>query len=198
MLRFTNCGIMLVFLASAACQKSVQEERNEAAKAQQEADKTAQEAANERGKEVAKANQEAAKNIGEARREAHEDSLKAVENEIEKTSGAQANANEEAKEAVDAANKQRIDLKKSVESRLKKIDERSRDLHKKVDTSTATKVPVDVRTGLSDVDRQTAGVRTDLQQLDTAPNQPLTEVRTRIERTLDGIEKNLDRIDHKL
>jgi len=198
MLRFTNCGIMLVFLASAACQKSVQEERNEAVTAQQEADKTAQEAANQRGKEVAKANQAAAKDIGEARREAHEDSLKAVENEIEKTSGAQANANEEAKEAVEAANKQRIDLKKSAESRLKKIDEQSRDLHKKIDTATATKVPADVRTGLSDVDRQTAGVRTDLQKLDTAPNQPVSEARTRIEHTLDGIEKNLDRLDDKL
>jgi hypothetical protein len=198
MLRVTNCGIMLVFLASMACQKSAQEERTEAVEAQQKADKTAQEAANERGKEVAKANQEANKQIGEARQEAHEDSLKAVQNEIEKTSGAQANANQEAKEAVDATNKQRIDLKSTVESRLEKIEKRSRDLHKKIDTATPAKVPSDARSGLSDADRQAASVRTELQHLDSAPNQPLTDVKTRLDKTLDGIEKTLDRVDHKL
>ena len=60
MLRIQNCGLMLLVLAAAACDKSVREERSEAIEAQREATETAQEAANERQKEVAEANQEAA------------------------------------------------------------------------------------------------------------------------------------------
>jgi hypothetical protein len=194
---FTNCGVMALLLASVACEKSVNEERNEAVNAQREADETAQAAANQRGKEVAQANKEAAKEIGEARREAHEDSLKAVENEIEKTSGAQANANEEAKEAVDATREARVDLKKSTDARLKKIDERSRALHQKVDGAGA-KVSADVKSALGDLDRQSASVRSDVQRLDTTPAQPLTEARTRIERSLDALEKGLDNLEDKL
>lgn len=67
MSRFRNCGLAFVVLATAACQKSATEERNDVVEAQREATETTQQAASDRQREVAEANQEAARDISEAR-----------------------------------------------------------------------------------------------------------------------------------
>lgn len=200
MLRFRNCGLMLVVLAAAACQKSVQEERTEALEAQRSANETAAEAANERQKEVAEANREAAKDIAEARREAREESLDAVKDEIEKTSGAQANANEEAQEAVKTSDRGRMELTKDVERRLNDVDEKSRELHKDLDKATTDgkTIPGSARADLAAVDRESTSIRAELQAWQGNTTQSPEQFRSRIEARLDQLEKNLERVDDEL
>ena len=201
MLRFQNCGLMLLVLAAAACEKSVQEQRTEALEAQQSANETAAEAANERQKEVAEANREAAKDIAEARREAREQSLDAVKDEIEKTSGAQANANEEAREALNTTDRARMDITKDAERRLNKVDEKSRDLHSDIEKATAAgkaDFPASARTDLAAVDRESTSIRAELQSWQGNTTQPAEQFRTRIEQRLDQLEKNLERVDDEI
>jgi hypothetical protein len=195
MSRFRNCGIALVVLSMAACQKAATEERNDAVEAQREATTTAQEAANERQREVAEANKEAAKDISEARREARERSLEAVENEIQKTSGAQAKANEEYNEAARDTAGAHTEFAKDARERLDKIDAKSRKLHQELDGKDAKDFPADARTRLSDVDRESQSIRTDLSQLGTGAPQPAMDMQSRIEKRLDATEKALDNID---
>ena len=202
MLRFQNCGLMLLVLAAAACEKSVQEERTEALTAQREANETAQVAANDRREEVTEANREAAKEISEARKEAREESLKAVKDEIEKTSGAQANANEETREAMSAADRARMDVTRDSEKRLNKIDERSRELHSKIDTATtqgsATALPADVRANLAAVDRESASIRAELQAWQGNMTVTADQFGAKIDQRLDALEKNVEKVDDKL
>lgn len=201
MLRFQNCGLMLLVLAAAACEKSVQEQRTEALEAQRSANETAAEAANERQKEVAEANREAAKDISEARREAREQSLNAVKDEIEKTSGAQANANEETQEAINTSNRDRMELTKDVERRLNKIDEKSRELHAEMDKATTegkADFPASARADLAAVDRESTSIRADLQSWQGNTNQPAAQFRSTVEQRLDQLEKNLERVDDAL
>jgi hypothetical protein len=201
MLRFQHCGLMVLVLAAAACDKSVQEERTEALTAQREANETAAEAANDRQKEVAEANREAAKEISEARREAREQSLDAVKDEIEKTSGAQANANEETREAINTSERARMEVTKDVEKRLNKIDERSRELHVDIDKETtagATALPAEARANLAAVDRESTSIRAELQSWQGNTTLPAEQFRSRIESRLDQLEKNLERVDDKL
>jgi len=193
---FRNCGVVFVALALAACQKSATEERNEAVNAQREASETAQQAANDRQKEVSAANQEAAKDIGAARKDAHERSLEAVENEIQRTSGAQAKANEEVDEANKAAVNTRGDFAKDARKRLDKIDERARELHQKFNGKSAKDAPASAQTRLSQVDRDSQSMRTDLTRLDTtATPQAIQDVQASMEKRLDAAEKTLDDID---
>jgi uncharacterized phage infection (PIP) family protein YhgE len=201
MLRFRNCGLMLVVLAAAACQRSVQDERTEALEAQRSANETAAEAANERQKEVAEANREAAEDISEARREAREQSLNAVKDEIEKTSGAQANANEEAREANKTSDRDRMELTKDVERRLNKVDEKSRELHSDLDKATTDgkeMPPGSARADLAAVDRESTSIRAELQAWQGNPSQSVDQFRSRVEARLDQLEKNLERVDDEL
>lgn len=198
-----NCGLMLLVLGTAAaCEKSVTEERNEAITAQREADETAREARNERQGEVQEANREAAKEVTEARKEAREDSLKAVEDEIEKTAGAQKEANEETGEAIQASREARVEIRKSAETRLNKIDARARELQTKLDDAssrgTSTPAPLDARQKLTEVQRESKTLRTDLMQPETATTPPMAEYRTNLERRLAALEASLERIDDKL
>jgi len=192
---------MLLVLAAAACEKSVQEQRTEALEAQRAANETAAEAANERQKEVAEANREAAKDISEARREAREQSLNAVKDEIEKTAGAQANANEEAREAANTSNRDRMEVTKDVESRLNKVDEKSRDLHADMDKETTqgkADFPASARSDLAAVDRESTSIRAELQSWQGNTTQSAEQFRSRIEQRLDQLEKNLERVDDAL
>lgn len=202
MLRFQNCGLMLLVLAAAACEKSVQEQRTEALEAQRTANETAAEAANERQQEVAEANREAAEDISEARREAREQSLNAVKDEIERTSGAQANANEEAREAANNSDRDRMELTKDVERRLNEIDEKSRELHGDIDKATtegkAADFPASARADLAAIDRESTSIRAELQSWQGNTTQPAAQFRSRIEQRLDQLEKNLERVDDAL
>lgn len=201
MLRFQNCGLMLLVLAAAACEKSVPEERTEALTAQREANETAAEAANERRQEVVEANREAAKDITEARREAREQSLEAVKDEIEKTGGAQAKANEETREAMNTSARVRMDVTKDVESRLNKVDERSRELHGTIDTVTTernpTALPAEARANLAAIDRESTSIRAELQAWQGNSTQSAEQFKARIEQRLDLLEKNLESVDDK-
>jgi hypothetical protein len=192
---FRNCGVIFAVLAMAACQKSATEERSEAVNAQREATETAQQAANDRQKEVSEANQEAAKDISAARRDAHERSLEAVENEIQRTSGAQAKANEKVDEANKAAVETRDEFAKDARGRLDKIDERSRELHHEFEKKSAKDVPAESRTRLSQVDRESQSMRTDLTRLDTGTPEAIQDVQTSVEKRLTAAEKTLDDID---
>jgi len=199
MLRFQNLGLLVLVLATGACEKSVREERNEAITAQREADKTANEAAGERSKEVTEANREAAKEMAQSRREAQKDSLKAVENEIEKTSGAQEKANEETREAVGATQRDQVDLHKSVESRLNKLDQRVRDLTKEAnDAKVAPAVATDARQKLSLATTEINGLRSDLPQLQTGTATSVEAFRVRADQRIKEIEQRLDQVDDQL
>jgi hypothetical protein len=192
---------MLVVLAAAACQKSVQEERTEALEEQRAANETAAEAANERQKEVVEANREAAKEITEARREAREESLDSVKDEIERTSGAQARANEEAREVAETSDRARMELTKDIESRLNKVDEKSRELHKEIDEVTTegkNMPPASTRADLAAVDRESTSIRAELQAWQGNTTQPVEQFRSRMEARLDQLEKNLERVDDQL
>ncbi len=197
-----NCGLMLLVLGgAAACEKSVSEERNEAISAQREADETAREARVERQGEVQEANREAAKEVTEARKEAREESLKAVESEIEKTAGAQKEAREETVEAIQASKEGRMELRKSTEQRLNKIDEHARELQTKLDDAssrgTKTPVPLEARQKLSEVQRESKSLRSEIQS-ETATTPPMPDYKTNLERRMDALEASLDRLDDQL
>lgn len=199
MLRFQNLGLLVLVLATGACEKSVKEERDEAISAQREADKTANEAAGERSKEVTEANREAAKEMADSRREAQKDSLKAVENEIEKTSGAQEKANEETREAVVAAQRDTVDLHKSIESRLTKLDDRVRGLTKEANgAKVAPAVATDARQKLSLATTEINGLRSDLPQLQKGTANSLDAFRARADQRIKEIEQRLDQVDDQL
>jgi len=199
MLRFQNLGLLVLVLATGACEKSVREERNEAITAQREADKTASEAASERSKDVAQANHQAAKEMTESQREAQKDSLKAVQNEIEKTSGAQEKANEETREAVGAAQRDQVDLHKSVESRLSKLDQRVRDLTKEANNAkVAPAVATDARQKLSLATTEINGLRSDLPQLQKGTASSVEAFRVRADQRIKEIEQRLDQVDDQL
>jgi hypothetical protein len=200
MLRFQNCGLVMVAaLALAACQKSVPEERTEALNAQREADQTAREAANERSKEVAAANREAAKDITAAQREADEARQQAVTEEIAKTAEAQRTANAETREAIDATHKVQMDLRKSVEARLNKLDERVRDLNKEAnDPKVAPAVATSAHTQLTAAEAEIRNLRTELPQLQTSPAPSVEQFRVRADQRVAQIEKALDQVDDQL
>jgi arginyl-tRNA synthetase len=193
--------MLLVLGGAAGCEKSVSEERNEAINAQREADETAREARVERQGEVQEANREAAKEVTAARKEAREESLKAVEDEIEKTAGAQKEAREETVEAIQASKEGRMELRKSVEQRLNKIDEHARELQTKLDDAsskgTSTAVPLEARQKLTEVQRESKSLRSEIQS-ETATTPPMPEYKTNLERRMDALEASLDRLDDKL
>lgn len=197
-----NCGLLLLVLGMAtACEKSVTEERNEAINAQREADETAREARTERQGEVQEANREAAKEVTEARKEAREESLKAVEGEIEKTAGAQKEANEETSEAIAASKQAHMELRKSTEKRLNKIDEHALKLQTKLDDTssrgTSTPVPLEARQKLTEVQRESKALRSEVQHPETVST-PMPEYKTALERRMDALEASLDRLDDQL
>jgi len=199
MLRFQNCGLVMVALALAACQKSAPEERTEALNAQREADQTAREAANERSKEVAQANREAAKEITAAQREADEARQQAVTEEIAKTAEAQRTANAETREAIEATHKVQMDLRKSVEARLNKLDERVRELNKEAnDPKVAPAVASSAHTQLTAAEAEIRNLRTELPQLQTSPAPSVEQFRVRADQRVAQIEKALDQVDDQL
>jgi hypothetical protein len=199
MLRFQNCGLVMVALALAACQKSAPEERTEALNAQREADQTAREAANERSKEVAQANREAAKEITAAQREADEARQQAVTEEIAKTAEAQRTANAETREAIEATHKVQMDLRKSVEARLNKLDERVRELNKEAnDPKVAPAVATSAHTQLTAAEAEIRNLRTELPQLQTSPAPSVEQFRVRADQRVAQIEKALDQVDDQL
>lgn len=199
MLRFQNCGLVMVALALAACQKSVPEERTEALNAQREADQTAREAANERSKEVTQANREAAKEITAAQREADEARQQAVTEEIAKTAEAQRTANTETREAIEATHNAQMDLRKSVEARLNKLDERVRELNKEAnDPKVAPAVATSAHTQLTAAEAEIRNLRTELPQLQTSPAPSVEQFRVRADQRVAQIEKTLDQVDDQL
>ena len=199
MLRFQNCGLVMVALALAACQKSAPEQRTEALNAQREADQTAREAANERSKEVAQANREAAKEITAAQREADEARQQAVTEEIAKTAEAQRTANAETREAIEATHKVQMDLRKSVEARLNKLDERVRELNKEAnDPKVAPAVATSAHTQLTAAEAEIRNLRTELPQLQTSPAPSVEQFRVRADQRVAQIEKTLDQVDDQL
>jgi hypothetical protein len=195
MSRFRTCGLVFTALALAACQKAATDERSDAVEAQREATETAQEAANDRQREVAEANQEAARDISEARREARERSLEAVENEIQRTSGAQAKANEEATEAARAATGGRTEFAKEATERLDKIDKEASELSAKLQGNDAKDLPADAPKRLTDINRESKSIRSDLSSLNTGAPQAIQDVEANMDRRLDAVEKALDDID---
>lgn len=199
MMRFQNCGLVMIALALAACQKSVPEERTEALNAQREADQTAREAATERSKEVTQANREAAKDISAAQREAEEAKQQAVTEEIAKTAEAQRTANAETREAIEATHNVQMDLRKSVEARLNKLDERVRELSKEAnDPKVAPAVATSARTQLTAAETEIRNLRTELPQLQTSPAPSVEQFRVRADQRVAQIEKTLDQVDDQL
>jgi colicin import membrane protein len=221
MLRFQYYGPMVLALAAAACQKSAQEERSEAINAQKEANETARAAADDRIKEVTQANREASKDIAAAQNEAAKDinsaqrvagkdiasaqgeasetARKAARDEAEKTSDAQRKANEETREAVDATRKNQVDLHKSLESKLNKLDERVRELTKEAnDSKVAPAVASNARQQLTAAEAEIKSLRSELPQLqaNTPPN--LEQFKSRTDQRVTKIEKTLDQVDDQL
>lgn len=196
---FRNCSLLVLALAAGACQKSAQEERTEAVNAQREADQTAREAAGDRSKEVAENDREAAEKMADTRREAQKDDLKAVQNEIERTSGAQEKANEETQEAVAASQRDAVDVRKSVESRLKKLDDRVRDLTKEANESKkAPAVQTDARQKLSLASTEISGLRSDMPTAQSGKTPTLEQFRARADQRIKEIEHTLDQVDDQL
>jgi len=196
MLRFQNCGLVMVALALAACQKSAPEQRTEALEAQREANQTAREAADERSKEVAQANREAAKDISAAQREADEARQKAVTDEIAKSAEAQRSAATETREAIDATQKAQVDLRKSVEARLNKLDERLHELSKEAnDPKVAPAVATNAHQQLTSAEAEIRNLRTELPQLQTSAAPSVEQFRVRADERVARIEKTLDQVD---
>ena len=221
MLRFKYYGPVILVLAASACQKSAQEERSEAINAQREASQTAQEAAGERSKEVAQANREAAKEAAEvqreaaqdtseaqrqavkgtseAQREANETAREAMKEESEKTSDAQRKANAETREAVDATRKAQIDLRKDVETKLNKLDERVRDLTKEAnDSKVSATIATDAKQKLTSAQTEINSLRGDLPQLQSAAASSVEQIKARTDQRVTQIEKTLDAVDDQL
>lgn len=221
MLRFQHYAPVILALAAAACQKSPQEERSEAINAQREASQTAREAASERSKEVAEANREAAKESAEVQREAAQDlseaqrqavkgtseaqkeandtAREAMKDEAEKTSDAQRKANAETREAVDATRKAQIDLRKDVESKLNKLDERVRDLTKEAsNTKVSASVATDARQKLTAAQTEINGLRGELPQLQSAAGANVEQIKARTDQRVTQIEHTLDQVDDQL
>ena len=196
MLRFQNCGLVMVALALAACQKSAPEQRTEALEAQREANQTAREAADERSKEVAQANREAAKDISAAQREAAEARQQAVTDEIAKSAEAQRSAAAETREAIEATQKAQVDLRKSVEARLNKLDERLHELSKEAnDPKVAPAVATSAHQQLTSAEAEIRNLRTELPQLQTSAAPSVEQFRVRADERVARIEKTLDQVD---
>jgi chemotaxis protein histidine kinase CheA len=206
--RCQNSGLLCLVLATAACEKSAREERDEAISAQREADKTALEAQGERNEKVTEANREASREVAEAnkeanretveaQREARKETLDAVEDEIEKTSGAQREANEEAREAVQAGKESRGDVAKSVAKRLADIEEKHRELNKEAMESTSP-VPADVRQNLDNVAREAASLRSELKTMESDTSGSLEQFRVRADQKLTELDRTLERVDDKI
>jgi len=210
MLRFQYYGPVILALAAAACQKSAQEERSEAINAQREASQTAREAATERSKEVAEANREAAKDTAEAQREATKETTEAqreandtareaMKDESEKASDAQRKANAETREAVEATRTAQVDLRKDVEAKLNKLDERVRDLTKEANTSkVAASVATDAKQKLTAAEAEIKSLRTELPQLQSATAPNVEQIKARTDSRVAQIEKTLDQVDDQL
>ncbi|MEY2932986.1 MAG: hypothetical protein RL033_3735 [Pseudomonadota bacterium] len=221
MLRFKHYAPVILALAAAGCQKSAQEERSEAINAQREASQTAQQAANERSKEVAEANREAAKESAEVQREAAQDTSEAqrqavkgtseaqkeandtareaMKDEAEKTSDAQRKANAETREAVDATRKAQIDLRKDVETKLNKLDERVRDLTKEAtNTKVSASVATDARQKLTAAQTEINSLRGELPQLQSAAAANVEQIKARTDQRVTQIEHTLDQVDDQL
>lgn len=194
MLHPKSCGLILTLLVAAGCQKSANEERAEAVKAQQEADRAAEEAARERRSEVADANLEAARKIADAQNEAREKNGEAVKDEVGKVVDAQDKAREEARDASEAFQKARIDLRKSVEKELDEIDERAMDLRKKIEKDTSPAAN-GTRTNLVSVEKESKTVREDLKAFEEATARSIEQFRVKLEKSLSSMKQRLERID---
>jgi chromosome segregation ATPase len=210
MLRFQYYGPMVLALAAAACQKSAQEERSEAINAQKEATETARAAADDRIKEVTQANREASKDIASAQNQASKDiasaqgeasekARTAAKDETEKTAEAQRKANAETREAVDAVHKDQADVRKSVEAKLNKLDERVRDLTKEANgTKVAPSVATSARQQLTAAEAEIKSLRTELPQLQTNTPPAVEQFKARADQRVASIQKTLDQVDDQL
>ena len=126
-------------------------------------------AAEERRQEVGAAKEEAAKKIGEAQREARQETDEALKEESDTARKAQLEANEEARDAVRVAGETRADVRKDIEGKLDDMNRRAAELRKELVTSKVVSKE-NVTTQLTDVEKQSKGVRQELMQLDkTAP-----------------------------
>jgi hypothetical protein len=181
-------------LIAAGCQKSANEERAEAVKAQQEADRAAEEAARERRSEVAEANLEAARKIADAQKEAREETGEAVKDEVEKVAAAQNDARDEARDAAEAFHKARVDLRKSVEKELDSIDARVADLRGKLDKD-ATNEKTATRANLTSVEKESKTLREDLRAFEETTAKSIDQFRVKLEKSLSSLKQRLDRVD---
>lgn len=199
MLRFHYYGPVLLALAAVACQKSAQEERSEAVNAQREANQTAQEAADQRIKTVTQANREASKDIASAQKEANDTARKAAADEAEKTTDAQRKANAETREAVDATRKEQVDVQKSVEAKLNKLDERVRDLTKEAnDPKVKPTVATNAKQKLSAAEAEIKSLRTELPHLQNGATTNTEQLRAKTDQRVAQVEKTLDQVDDQL
>jgi DNA repair exonuclease SbcCD ATPase subunit len=194
MLHAKHCGLVLTFLIAAGCQKSANEERAEAVKAQQEADRTAEEAARERRSEVADANLEAARKIADAQKEAREKTGEAVKDEVETVGAAQKEARDEANDATAAFQKARVDLRKSAEKELDAIDARVADLRGKLDKDTSNTKNA-TRANLTSVEKESKTVREDLRAFEESTAKSIDQFRIKLEKSLSSLKQRLDRVD---
>jgi hypothetical protein len=127
----------------------------------------------EASKDIASAQNEAAKDITSAQREAAEKAGKATGEEAEKATEAERKAKAETREAVDATRKDQVDLRKSVEAKLNKLDERVRDLTKEAnDSKVAPAVASNAKQKLTVAEAEIKSLRTELPQLQSSTPRP--------------------------